>query len=78
MELKSLKNYTKRELLELIVSNQVRSEQRLYKIYTFLFDKYKDDFSKNNQHKGKTFEDFLDSFDGLDKEIRNIIDEQEG
>jgi len=32
MELKSLENYTDRELLELIISNQVRSEQRLYKI----------------------------------------------
>lgn len=78
MELKPLNEYTKRELLELIVSNQVRTEQRIFKIYTFLFDKYEDNFSKNNQHKGKTFEDFLDSFDGLDKEIRNIIDEQEG
>ncbi|MBA0883667.1 hypothetical protein [Flavobacterium undicola] len=77
MELKALDQYTDRELLELIVSNQVRTEQRIYKIYTFLFDKYKDDFSKNNQHKGKTFEDFLDSFDGLDKQLRSIIEKQE-
>lgn len=77
MELKTLDQYTDRELLKLIVSNQVRTEQRIYKIYAFLFDKYKDEFSKNNQHKGETFEDFLDSFDGLDKQIRNIITKQQ-
>ena len=77
MELKTLDQYTDRELLKLIVSNQVRTEQRIYKIYAFLFDKYKDEFSKNNQHKGETFEDFLVLFDGLDKQIRNIITKQQ-
>ena len=77
MELKTLDEYTDRELLELIVSNQVRTEQRIYKIYAFLVDKYKDEFSQNNQHKGETFEDFLDSCDGLDKQIRNIITKQQ-
>ena len=76
MELKTLDEYTDRELLELIVSNQVRTEQRIFKIYAFLFDKYKGEFSKNNQHKGETFEDFLDSFTGLDQQLRNIIAKQ--
>ena len=68
MELKTLDQYTDRELLELIVSNQVRTEQRIYKIYAFLFDKYKDEFSKNNKHKGE--------FKEKDKQIRNIIAKQ--
>ena len=73
MELKTLDQYTKRELLELIVSNQVRTEQRIYKIYAFMTDKYGAEFSKHNKHKGETFEDFLDSFTGLDQQINNII-----
>jgi hypothetical protein len=73
MELKSLENYTDRELLELIVSNQVRSEQRLYKIYAFMTDEYGDKFSKHNKHKGETFEDFLDSFMGLHQQINQKL-----
>ena len=78
MELKTLDQYSKIELLELIVSNQVRTEQRISKIYAFMMDKYGAEFSKHNNHKGETFDDFLDSFDGLYKEIRNIITEKEG
>ena len=73
MELKSLENYTDRELLELIISNQVRSEQRLYKIYAFMTDKYGAEFSKHNKHKGETFEDFLDSFMGLNQQINQKL-----
>jgi hypothetical protein len=73
MELKTLDQYTDRELLELIISNQVRTEQRIYKIYAFMTDKYGAEFSKHNKHKGETFEDFLDSFRGLDQQINNII-----
>lgn len=77
MELKTLDQYDDRELLELIVSNQVRTEQRIYKIYSFLTDKYGKEFSKHNQHKGETMEEFIDSFAGLDIQIRQIISNKE-
>ena len=77
MELKTLDQYTDRELLELIVSNQVRTEQRIYKIYAFMTDKYGAEFSKHNKHKGETFEDFLDSFTGLDQQIGKIISKEQ-
>jgi hypothetical protein len=77
MELKTLDQYSKRELLELIVSNQVRSEQRIYKMYSFMAGKYGAEFSKNNINKGDTFEDFLDSFSGLEQQISKTIEEQE-
>lgn len=73
MELKTLDQYSKRELLELIVSNQVRTEQRISKIYAFMMDKYGAEFSKHNKHKGETFEDFLDSFMGLNQQINQKL-----
>jgi hypothetical protein len=77
MELKSLDQYSKRELLELIVSNQVRSEQRLYKIYAFMTEKYGAEFSKHNKHKGETLEDFLSSFTGLGRQINEKLSNNE-
>ena len=75
MELQSLENYTERELLELIVSNQVRSEQRLFKIYAFLSKnkQFKEEFAKNYQSKAETMQDFLNSIDELDIEIKSTI-----
>lgn len=73
MELKPLNKYEDRELLELIVSNQVRMEQRLFKIYWFLSDKYGEEFQKNNEHKGEAMKEFTDSFKGLNMQIREII-----
>lgn len=73
MELKALENYTDRELLELILSNQVRSEQRLYKIYAFMSEKYGTDFKKNNQHKAESFKELLSSFEDLSIDINQEL-----
>jgi len=76
MELKHLNEYTERELFELIVSNQVRLEQRLHKIYSFLSEKYTKEFHKHNEHKDEAFEEFLDSFSGLNRQINKLISER--
>lgn len=76
MELKTLDRYTDRELLELLISNQVRSEQRIFKIYSYMTEKYGAEFGKHNMHKSEAFEDFLDSFSGLNQQIRETIKEQ--
>ncbi|MDR2207124.1 MAG: hypothetical protein LBE36_13330 [Flavobacteriaceae bacterium] len=73
MEIKKLQEYTDRELLELAISNQVRIEQRLFKIYGFLSEKYGEAFHKHNEHKGEAFKEFISSFSGLNQQIAEII-----
>lgn len=65
MNIKKLEKYTDRKLLELIVSNQVRMEQRLYKMYWFMSEQYGRDFHKHNEHKGEAFKEFVESFHNL-------------
>ena len=77
MDLKPIAEYSDRELLELILSNQIRTEQRIFKMYSFLSQVHNLEFHKNNQSKLEALKNFLDSFDGLDKEIRSFIAEQE-
>jgi hypothetical protein len=76
MELKTLEQYTDRELLELIISNQVRTEQRIYKMYTFVNKKYNKEFNENSKHKIEILEEFLDSYDGLGQQINETISQQ--
>ena len=76
MKLKNLEQYSKRELLELIISNQVITEQRIFKIYSFLSQKHGEEFTQNNQHKIDVFKEFLDSYNNLDAQIRQAISEQ--
>ena len=76
MNIKKLEDYTDRELLELIVSSQVRMEQRLYKVYWFMSEQYGESFHKHNEHKGEAFKEFIDSFRGLNQQISQIISEE--
>ena len=75
MEIKKLEKYTERQLLELIVSNQVRMEQRLYKMYWFMSEQYGENFHKHNEHKGEAFKEFIESFRGLKQQINQIVSE---
>ena len=75
MEIKNLDEYTDRQLLELVVSNQVRMEQRLYKMYWFMSEQYGESFNKHNEHKGEVFKDFVESFRSLNQQINKIITE---
>jgi len=76
MDIKKLEEYTDRELLELVLSNQVRIEQRLYKMYWFMSEQYGEDFQKHNEHKGEAFKEFVESFRGLNQQINQIISEE--
>lgn len=76
MEIKRLSEYEDRELLEFIVSNQVRMEQRLFKIYGFLSEKHSEDFHKHNEHKGEAFEEFISSFRSLNQQINEILNNE--
>ena len=76
MDIKKLEDYSDRQLLELIVSNQVRMEQRLYKMYWFMSEQYGENFHKHNEHKGEAFKEFVDSFHGLSQQINQIISEE--
>ena len=76
MEIKRLKEYTDRQLLELILSNQVRMEQRLCKMYEFMSDKHGEEFHKNNKQKSEVMEDFVNSHYKLNQQINEIISEQ--
>lgn len=76
MELKTLEQYTDRELLELIISNQVRTEQRIYKMYAFVNKKYNKEFNENSKHKIEILEEFVDSYDGLGQQINETISQQ--
>ncbi len=62
MELKELKKYTDRELLEFIVSNQVRMEKHLYEVTNIVI--------KSNPKIGNKFQLLLD------EAYNNLLDSQ--
>jgi len=78
MKLKRLEEYTDRQLLELIVSNQVRLEQRLHKMYWYLANKDTENFSKHDESKSDAFKEFVESFVSLNQEIEQVIKEEQG
>ncbi|MFN8428495.1 MAG: hypothetical protein U0V04_00810 [Spirosomataceae bacterium] len=50
-----LENYSDRELLELIISNQVNIAQRVFRINDYFLEKYGKEFIDKIEHKDQTF-----------------------
>lgn len=65
-----LKNYSDRELLELIISNQVNLAQRLLRMNDFFLHHYGKDYIEKIEHKEPTFEKLLSEHESLLRQIR--------
>ena len=65
-----LKDYSDRELLELIISNQVNLAQRLFRMNDFFLLHYGDDYVKAIEHKEPTFFKLLSENDDLLRQVR--------
>ena len=74
MEIKNLSDYTERELLEIIVSNQVHLAQYIFRVNDYLIEKEGKKFSEKIAHKDETFERLLESYNSLNRQIKNIND----
>lgn len=54
-----LKNYSDRELLEIIISNQVTTAQIIFRMNDFFLDYYGEDYIEKINHKDATFSKLL-------------------
>jgi len=71
-----LKDYSDRELLELIISNQVNLAQRLFRMNDFFLQHYGKDYIEKIEHKEQTFTKLMSENDDLIRQIRAAKDEE--
>lgn len=71
-----LKDYSDRELLELIISNQVNLAQRLFRMNDFFLQHYGKDYIEKIEHKEPTFTKLMSENDDLIRQIRAAKDEE--
>ena len=64
-----LKDYTDRELLELIISNQVNLAQRLFRMNDFFLGHFGKDYIEKIEHKEPNFRKLLEEHQHLLKQI---------
>ncbi len=71
-----LKDYSDRELLELIISNQVNLAQRLFRMNAFFLQHYGKDYIEKIKHKEPTFTKLMSENDDLIRQIRAAKDKE--
>jgi len=72
-----LSNYSDRELLELVISNQVNISQRLFRINDFFLKHYGEEFVNEIEHKGPTFNKLIKEHKGLLQQLKSEMSENE-
>lgn len=70
-----LKDYSDRELLEIIISNQVNMAQRLFRMNNFFLEHYGEDYINKIEHKEPNFRKLLDEHEHLLQQIRASIND---
>ena len=71
-----LKNYTDRELLEMIISNQTNLAQRIFRINNFFIHKYGKEYIEKIEHKEPAFSKLLSEHEHLLSQIRSKENEE--
>jgi hypothetical protein len=66
-----LKDFTDRELLELIISNQTNLAQRLFRMNDFFIHKYGKEYIEKIEHKEPAFSKLLSEHESLLRQIRS-------
>jgi len=66
----ALNDFSDRELLEIIISNQVNLAQRLFRMNDFFLGHYGEDYIKKIEHKEPNFRKLLREHDELLMQIR--------
>jgi hypothetical protein len=66
-----IENYSARDLLELIISNQVNIAQRVFRINDYFLEKYGKEFIDKIEHKDKTFLKLIDESEHLIQQLKS-------